>query len=56
MGGRSLDVINEICLPCGYCRQFMSEFVNENFKIYAVYGDKVEEYLISELLPYGFKI
>jgi cytidine deaminase len=56
IGGNSLDIADEICLPCGYCRQFMSEFVNKDFKIYAVYGDKVEEYTITELLPYGFKI
>lgn len=24
-------------MPCGYCRQFMSEFVDEKFKIYIVY-------------------
>lgn len=23
--------------PCGYCRQFMSEFVNKEFEIYTVY-------------------
>lgn len=46
----------EKCLPCGYCRQFMSEFVDKDFKIYTVYGNKVEEYTMEELLPYGFCI
>ena len=45
----------EKCLPCGYCRQFMSEFVNKEFKIYTVYGNKVEEYTMEELLPYAFE-
>ena len=45
----------EECLPCGYCRQFMNEFVDENFKIISVVGDEVKEYSISELLPHSFK-
>jgi len=55
VGGTSVEDLNE-CLPCGYCRQFMSEFVDENFKVYTLDGDKVKEYLINELLPYGFEI
>ena len=44
------------CMPCGYCRQFMSEFVNEDFKIFVVDKDNiVEEFTISELLPHSFK-
>lgn len=46
----------ERCLPCGYCRQFMSEFVKEDFKVYTIYGNKVEEYSMKELLPYAFKM
>ena len=46
----------EKCLPCGYCRQFMSEFVDESFKIYTSYGDTVEEYTMKELLPYSFEL
>ena len=45
----------EECMPCGYCRQFMSEFVDENFKIYTICNDTIKEYSISELLPYSFK-
>lgn len=43
------------CMPCGYCRQFMSEFVDENFKIYTLDGDEVKEYTMKEILPYSFK-
>ena len=47
----------EKCMPCGYCRQFMSEFVNQDFKVYIVYNnDQVEELSIKDLLPYSFKI
>jgi cytidine deaminase len=53
--GGSSDILDN-CLPCGYCRQFMSEFVNENFKIYALSeNDKITEYSIEDLLPHGFK-
>lgn len=43
-------------LPCGYCRQFMREFVDDDFKIYTVYDNKIEEYTFNELLPNSFKI
>ena len=46
----------EKCLPCGYCRQFMSEFVDKDFKIYNIYDKKVEEYTIEELFPNSFKL
>lgn len=45
------------CMPCGYCRQFISEFVDENFKICIVdKDDNVKELTIKELLPYSFKL
>ena len=55
-GGNNLDSL-ENCLPCGYCRQFMSEFVNKDFKIYAVdSNENIAEYSIFELLPHSFKL
>lgn len=53
--GGPKDKEAEKCLPCGYCRQFISEFVDKDFKIYTVYGNKVEEYTLEELLPHGFE-
>ena len=43
------------CMPCGYCRQFMSEFVDDNFRIYTISEDKVKEYTMKEILPFSFK-
>lgn len=43
-------------LPCGYCRQFMSEFVDKDFKIYTVFDKKVEEYTLEELFPNSFNM
>lgn len=42
------------CLPCGYCRQFMSEFVDQNFKIYTIDNNNIKEYTIDDLLPHRF--
>ena len=49
------DVLDK-CLPCGYCRQFISQFVDKDFKIYNVHDEKVEEYTMEELLPYDFHL
>ena len=45
-------------LPCGYCRQFISEFCKPDFKIYTYneISNKVNEYKLEELLPHTFKL
>ncbi len=53
VGGKDSQHLQET-LPCGYCRQFMSEFTKEDFKIYTLGEDSIKEYSIKELLPYGF--
>ena len=56
VGSKKNEKPEEKCMPCGYCRQFMSEFVDSNFKIYVSDKDNnVEEFSISELLPHSFK-
>lgn len=55
VGAKVGEEIFDECMPCGYCRQFMSEFVDENFKIYTICNNDIKEYSISELLPYSFK-
>ena len=55
-GGNNLDTL-ENCLPCGYCRQFMNEFVDENFKIYNALEDgSIKDYTLQDLLPHSFKL
>lgn len=51
-------LVLEKCLPCGYCRQFMSQYVDSTFKIYTYYGEDntIEEYTINDLLPHAFKL
>lgn len=55
-GGYSLDKLGN-CLPCGYCRQFINEFVDKNFKIYVLSElNNISEYSIGDLLPNSFKL
>ena len=45
-------------LPCGYCRQFMSEYADEEFIIYS-YDDKEQKlysYKLKDLLPESFDL
>lgn len=45
-------------LPCGYCRQFLSEYANKDFMIYT-YDDvenKLYSYRLEELLPESFSL
>lgn len=56
VGGEKGKEITEECLPCGYCRQFMSEFTDRNFKIYSYDGINIKEYTIETLLPHSFKL
>lgn len=45
-------------LPCGYCRQFIREYVKDDFIIYTYdeETDKIKSYTINDLLPYSFKL
>lgn len=42
------------CYPCGVCRQVMSEFCDDDFKIYVGNDKEYKEYTLKELLPYSF--
>lgn len=55
-GGKSIDSLDS-CLPCGYCRQFMTEFVKDDFKIYSLGPNNViTSYTIKDLLPHNFSL
>ncbi len=42
------------CMPCGYCRQFISEFVDKDFKFIVEENNEVVTYTLDELLPNRF--
>ena len=44
------------CMPCGVCRQVMSEFCSEDFKIIIEDGEELSTLTLSELLPYSFNM
>lgn len=55
-GGKDVNNLDD-CLPCGYCRQFMTEFVDSDFKVYALGpNDKITPYSMSDLLPHNFSL
>lgn len=55
-GGKDVNIL-ENCLPCGYCRQFMTEFVDKNFIVYALGpNDKITPYTMEDLLPNSFSL
>lgn len=56
VGANKGEEPSEKCTPCGYCRQFMSEFVDDNFKVCVVDKDNnVEKLTMNDLLPHSFK-
>lgn len=44
----------QTCVPCGFCRQVMSEFCSPDFKIILADGDNIKVYTIGEMLPAAF--
>ena len=56
VGAKKDEIPTGKCMPCGYCRQFMSEFVDKDFKVIVVNNDdSTEEFTIDELLPNSFE-
>lgn len=56
VGGKPDSEVLDECLPCGYCRQFMLEFVDKDFKIYVYNEGKLKSYILDELLPNSFSL
>ena len=54
VGGKSGKEIDELCPPCGVCRQVMSEFCKGDFKIILSDGKKAQALMLDDLLPYRF--
>lgn len=55
VGGPKGKAADELCPPCGVCRQVMMDFCDPNqFKIILVDKEQIKEYKLCELLPLGF--
>ncbi len=44
------------CVPCGACRQVMSEHCDGDFKIILQNGEGIAEHTLCELLPASFSL
>ena len=44
------------CMPCGVCRQVLSEFCDEKFKVIIEDGETLSELTLGELLPFSFNM
>ena len=54
-GGKAGEDAVEYTYPCGICRQVMQEFCDKDFKILVTKSSlEYEEYVLTEILPYGF--
>ena len=47
---------DDYCMPCGSCRQFMSEFSQELEILSAKRDGRYVSYKLSELLPHAFSL
>lgn len=54
-GGKG-GTVQDVCPPCGVCRQVMSEFCKPEFEIILVNPEGYEIHALSEMLPMGFSI
>lgn len=55
VGGKK-GKISDFCMPCGVCRQVMSEFCEGNFEIAVYDGKEIKVFTLSQILPMGFSI
>lgn len=54
VGGKNGEIRN-YAMPCGVCRQALSEFCGADFKVYVgISENDIKEYTLGELLPFSF--
>jgi cytidine deaminase len=54
--GGSNENTDDMCAPCGACRQVMAEFCNSDFKIILMDKGAIKVYTLGELLPESFTL
>lgn len=56
VGGENRN-FKDFCTPCGTCRQVMSEFCDDDFKIILGKNDnEIRELTLAEILPFRFSL
>ena len=54
VGGKN-GVITEYAMPCGACRQVLSEFCGDDFKLFVgINENDIKEFKLCDLIPYSF--
>ena len=53
VGGKG-DKLNNLCAPCGVCRQVISEFCDGDFRVIMGTPNNIKVVTLSEILPYSF--
>lgn len=54
VGGQNGE-ITDYAMPCGICRQALSEFCDADFKVYVgISENDIKEYTLGEILPFSF--
>lgn len=54
VGGRAGEAPRDFCMPCGICRQVLSEFCAPSLEILVTNGEQDASYRLDALLPYSF--
>lgn len=54
VGSPKDEPLSKYCMPCGICRQFMTEFCGKDFEIILSDGENIKTKTLSELLPEAF--
>ena len=54
VGGKN-GVITDFAMPCGSCRQVLSEFCGDDFKIFVgINENDIKEFKLCDLIPFSF--
>ncbi|MBE6780574.1 MAG: cytidine deaminase [Clostridia bacterium] len=48
------DTLNDLCAPCGVCRQALSEFCDNSFRFILGNPKEIKVVTMGEILPYSF--
>lgn len=56
ISGEEEGVSGGLCLPCGVCRQVLSEFCAADFPIIVGSAEHYTVYTLGQLLPCGFQL
>ena len=47
---------NDLTYPCGICRQFLSEFMEDGIVVVQDKTGNIKEYSLNELIPFAFNL